>query len=154
MRIDIVLKAIKFNSFPSTTTTTTTTTTATTCLLFSLHHHHHISIVFPPPPPPPPPPTHFYCFPSTTTTTTTTFSLFSSTTITATTFPLFFSTTVNKRLQTTIISSVCRNVSSCQEQPWFSSIFSCFSSSSMTVSFTDSQSTTTTCISPTLIQYT
>ena len=98
MRIDIVLKAIKFNSFP---------------------------------PPPPlsycvPPPPHFYCFPSTTTTTTTIFSLFSSTTISATTFPLFFSTTVNKRLQTTIISSVCRNVSSCQEQLWFSSVFSCF----------------------------
>ena len=70
MRIDIVLKAIKFNSFPS------TTTTATTFLLFSLHHHHHhhISIVFPPPPPPPP---HFYCFPSTTATTATTFLLFS-----------------------------------------------------------------------------
>ena len=89
LRIDIVLKAIKFNSFPpppppppqfycfpSTTTTAityfycfpSTTTTATTILLFSLHHHHrhHISIVFPPPPPP-----HFYCFPSTTTTTTT-----------------------------------------------------------------------------------
>ena len=51
-RIDIVLKAIKFNSSPS------TSTTATTFLLFSLHHRHHISIVFPPPPPPP----HFYCF--------------------------------------------------------------------------------------------
>ena len=62
-RIDIVLKAIKFNSSPS------TSTTATTFLLFSLHHHHHhISIVFflppAPPPPPPPPPLHFYYFSS------------------------------------------------------------------------------------------
>ena len=118
MRIDIVLKAIKFNSFR-------------------------------PPPPlsycvPPPPPPHFFCFPSTPTTATTT----------ATTFPLFFSTTVNKRLRATIITSVCRNVSSCQEQSWFSSILSCLSSSSATVSFTDSQSTTTTCISQSLIQYT
>ena len=120
-------------------------------------HHHHFPIVFPPPPPPPP---HFYCFPSTTTTTATTtitvttyFYCFPSTTTTAatillfssttttTTFPLFYSTTVNKRLQTTIISSVCRNVSSCQEQSWFSSTLSCLSSSSATVSFTDSQST-------------
>ena len=117
LHIDIVLKAIKFNSFPP-----------------------------PPPPlsycvPPPPPPPHFYCFPSTTTTTTT-FSLFSSTNTTATTFPLFFPTTVNTRLQTTIISSVCRYVSSCQEHSWFSSILSCLSSSSATVSFTDSQSYT------------
>ena len=53
MRIDIVLKAIKFNSFPPPP---------------------HISIVFPPPPPPPPhisivfppqppPPPQFYCVP-------------------------------------------------------------------------------------------
>ena len=135
MRIDIVLKAIKFNSFPSTTTTTTTT-----FLLFSLHHHHHhhrhhISIVFPPPPPPPPPP-HFYCFPTTTTTTTTTTTfLLSSSITTTTTFPLFYSTTVNIRLQTTMISSVCRNVSSCQEQSWFSSTLSCLSNSSATVFF-------------------
>ena len=72
MRIDIVLKAIQFNSFPPPPPLSycvppppppphfycfpsTTTTTATTFLLFSLHHHHrhHISIVFPPPPPPP-----------------------------------------------------------------------------------------------------
>ena len=82
MRIDIVLKAINFNSFPPPPhisivfppppppppqfhcfpSTTPTTTTATTILLFSLHNHHrhHNSIVFPPPPPPPP---QFYCFP-------------------------------------------------------------------------------------------
>ena len=73
-------------------------------------------------------------------TTTTTFLLFSSTT---TTFVIFSSTTsktVNKRLQTTIVSSVCRSVSSCQEQSWFSSTFSCLSSSSAPVSFTDSHS--------------
>ena len=67
MRIDIVLKVIKLNSFPPLPPlsysvppppppphlycfpSTTTTTTATTFLLFSLHHHHyhhHISIVF------------------------------------------------------------------------------------------------------------
>ena len=160
LRFYIGFQVIKIYCFPSTTTTfllfsssttttataphfycfpsTTTTATTTTFLLFSLHHHHHhhISIVFPPPPPPPPP--HFYCFPSTTTTTT---------------FLLFYSTTVNKRLQTTIISSVCRNVSSCQEQSWFSSILSCLLPSA-TVSFTDRKSTTTTCISPSLIQYT
>ena len=84
LRIDIVLKAIKFYSFPPPPPpqfycfpppppphfycfSSTTTTTATTFLLFSLHRHH-ISIVSPPPP-------HFYCFPSTTTTTT--FLLFS-----------------------------------------------------------------------------
>ena len=111
-----------------------------------------ISIVFPPSPP------HFYCFPSTTTTTTATtvllycFPSTTTTTTTATTFPLFFPTTVNTRLQTTIISSVRRNVSSCQEQSWFPSILSCLSSSSATVSFTDRQSTTTTCISPSLTQ--
>ena len=119
-------------------------------------HHHHISIVFFPPPPPP----HFYSFPSTTTTT---FLLFSSTTttfllpssITTTiTFPLFYSTTVNIRLQTTMISSVCRNVSSFQEQSWFSSTLSCLSSSLATVPLTESQFTTTTCISSSLIQYT
>ena len=104
-----------------------------------------IFIVFPPPPP------NFYCF---STSSSSSFYCFPSTTTTAITFPLFFSTTVNKRLQTTIISSVCRNVSSCQEQSWFSSILSCLSSSSATVSFTDSQSKTTTCISPSLIQYT
>ena len=54
LRIDIVLKAIKFNSFPPPPPLSncfpSTTTTATTFLLFSLHHHHHhISIVFPPP---------------------------------------------------------------------------------------------------------
>ena len=64
LRIDIVLKAIKFNSFPPPPPPPhfycfpSTTTTTTTFLLFSLHHHHHhISIVFPPPPPP-----HFHCF--------------------------------------------------------------------------------------------
>ena len=118
LRIDIVLKAIKFYSF-------------------SPPPPPHFYCVPPPPPPsqfysfppPPPPPSHFYCFPSTTATTT---------------FLFFSSTTVNKRLQTTIISSVCRIVSSCQEQSWFYSILSCLSSSSATVSFTDSQSTATT----------
>ena len=85
MRIDIVLKAIQFNSFPPPPSLSYCfpSTTATTFLLFSLHHHHrhHISIVSPPPQPPQPP--HFYYFPPT-----------------ATTFPLFFCTTVNKRLQT------------------------------------------------------
>ena len=86
LRIDIVLKAIKFYSFPPPPP-----------LLPPPHFY-----CFPPPPPPPlqfycfppppppplPPPPHFHCFPSTTT-----FSLFSSTTTTtATTFPLFFST--------------------------------------------------------------
>ena len=93
-------------------------------LLFSLHHHHHHISIVFPPPPPPP---HFYCPPS---------------------------TTVNKRLQTTIISSVCRNVSSFQEQSWFSPIVSCLSSSSAPVSLPDRYSTITACISPSLIQYT
>ena len=65
LRIDIVLKAIKFYSFPPPP---------------PLDFY-----CVPPPPPrpqfycfPPPPPPHFYCFPSTTTTTTTTtFLLFS-----------------------------------------------------------------------------
>ena len=58
MRIDIVLKAIKFNSFPPPPPP--------------------LSYCVPPPPPPPTPPPHFYCFPSTSTTTTaTTFLLFS-----------------------------------------------------------------------------
>ena len=76
LRIDIVLKAIKFYSFPPPP---------------------HFYCVPPPPPqfycfpPPPPPPSHFYFFPSTTTTTKV--SLFNSTTTTAPTFPLFFSTT-------------------------------------------------------------
>ena len=60
LRIDIVLKAIKFNSFPPPPPLPPhfycfpSTTTTTTFLLFSLHHHHHhhhrhhISIVFPP----------------------------------------------------------------------------------------------------------
>ena len=70
LRIDIVLKAIKFYSFPPPPPPHfycfPSTTTTTTFLLFSL------------PPPPPPPPPHFYCFPTTTTTDTTTFSLFSN----------------------------------------------------------------------------
>ena len=83
MRIDIVLKAIKLNSFPPPPPPTfllcSSITPTTTFLLFSLHHRrHHISAVFPPRPPPPPQPPHFYCFPSTTTTT-----------ITATTFLMF-----------------------------------------------------------------
>ena len=75
--IEIVLKAIKFYSFPPPPPPD-------------------FYCVPPPPPPPqfycfqsPPPPPHFYYFPFTTTTDTTTFSLFSSTT----TFPLLFSTT-------------------------------------------------------------
>ena len=84
LRIDIVLKAIKFYSFPPPP---------------------HFYCVPPPPPqfycfpPPPPPPSHFYFFPSTTTTTKV--SLFNSTTTTAPTFPLFFSTTTTTTTTTT-----------------------------------------------------
>ena len=131
-----------FQCFPS--------TTATTFLLFCLHNHHrqHISTVLSPPPPPPhfycflPPPSPpplFYCFPSTTTTTS---------------FPLFPLQRFYKRLQIAILSSVCSNVSSCQEQSCFSSALSCLSSLSATVSLKDSYSTTTSCTSPGLIQYT
>ena len=86
LRIDIVLKAIKFYSFPPPP---------------------HFYCVPPPPPqfycfpPPPPPPSHFYFFPSTTTTTKV--SLFNSTTTTAPTFPLFFSTTTT----TTTTFTIC-----------------------------------------------
>ena len=59
-----------------------------------------------------------------------------------------------KRTQVTTISSFCSNVSRSEEQPWFSSTVTCLSSSSAPVSFTDSHSTTTTCISPNLIQCT
>ena len=117
-------------------------------------HHHHISIAFfhhhqq-----------HFYSFfsPNTTTfplisSTTTTFLLFFSTT--ATTFLLLSSTTFNKRLQSTIISLFCSNVSCSEEQSWFSPIVSCLSSSSAPVSLPDRHSTITACISPSLIQYT
>ena len=137
LRIDIVLKAIKFNTFPPRPPPppphfycfpSTTTTTTTTFLLFSLHHHHHhrhhISIVFPPPPPPPP---HFYCFPST----------------------RFY-----KRLPTAILSSFCSNVSCSEQHSWFSSAVSCLPCLAAPVSFKDSHSTTTTCTSPSLIQYT
>ena len=125
LRIYIGFQATKILLFSSPKTTTTTTTT--TFLLFFILLLL-ISIGFPPP--------HSIVFyPS------------------PTRF-IFFSTRFYKRLPTAIISSVCRNVSSCQEQSWFSSTLSCLSSSSATVSFTDSQSTTTTCISPSLIQCT
>ena len=71
MRIDIVLKATKFNSFPP-----PPPPPHFYCFFLHLHHHHrhHNSIVFAPPPPlppphfccvspPPPPPPQFYCFP-------------------------------------------------------------------------------------------
>ena len=140
LRIDIGLKAIKFYSFPPPPQ--------------PLPTPHFFG--FPPPPPHfysfPPPPTTFPLFFSTTTTT---FLLFSSsTTTTTTTFTIFFSMTVNKRMQTTIISSVCRSVSSFQEQSWFSSTLSSLSSSLATVPLTESQFTTTTCISSSLTQYT
>ena len=88
------------------------------------------------------------------TSTTTTFLFFSSSSTTTTTF--LSSKSFYKRRQITPISSVCSNVSSSQEQPQFSSTVSCLSSSSAPVSltYTDSYSTTTTCISPSLIQCT
>ena len=111
------------------------------------HHHHrlHISIVFPPPPPPP----HFYCFLPTTTATFLLFSLhhhhisivFFHLHHISIVFPpppqpphfhCFPSARFYKRLPTAILSSFCSNVSSCQEQSWFSSALSCLSSSSGT----------------------
>ena len=83
--------------------------------------------------------------------TTTTFLLFSSFTTSAK-FLFFPFKSFYKRPYFTTISSVCSNVWSCQDQPWFSSTVSCLFSSSAPVSLTDSHSTTTTCISPSLIQ--
>ena len=122
-----------FYCFPSSTTTATS-------LLISLylhhHRHHHISIVLFHHQrhhhisivfPPPPQPRHFYCFPST----------------------RFY-----KRLPTAILSSFCSNVSCSEQQSWFSSAVSCLPCLSAPVSFKDSYTTATTCISPSLIQCT
>ena len=96
---------------------------------------------YPPPKPQLPPPPHFYCFLSSSSSSSS-FLLFFLLLLLILLFSIlrplvsfFFSTRFYKRLPTAIISSVCRNVSSCQEQSWFSSILSCLSSSSA-VSYT------------------
>ena len=102
-----------------------------------LHHHHHISIVFFS--------HHHHISIFSPSVTTTAFLLFTSST-TSTTLLFFPFKSFYKRPYITTVSSVCSNVSSCQEQPWFSPTVSCLFSSSAPVSLTDSHSTTTTCI--------
>ena len=92
-----------------------------------------ISIVFPPPPPPP----QFYCFSSSSS------SLYS-----------FLSFAHSFQLPTAILSSFCSNVSRTKQQSWFSPAVGCLPCLSAPVSFKDSYSTTTTCTSPSLLQYT
>ena len=69
-------------------------------------------------------------------------------------FHFFFSTRFYKRLPTAIFSSLCSNVSCREQQSWFSSAVSLLPCLSAPVSFKDSYSKTTTCTSPSLIQYT
>ena len=59
-----------------------------------------------------------------------------------------------KRLPFAIISSFCSNASCSEQLSWFSSAVSWLSCSSAPVSFKDSCSTTTSCPSPSLVQYT
>ena len=139
LRIDIGLKAIKFYSFPPPPQ--------------PLPTPHFFG--FPPPPPHfsrfPPPPPQFYCFPSTTTTTTTYLLLY----ILRPLVSFFFSppSRFSKILPTAILSSFCSNVSCSKQQSWFSSSVSWLPWSAPG-SFKDSYSTTTSCTSPSLIQYT
>ena len=95
----------------------------------------------------PPPPPHFYCFSSSSSS----FYCFLSF---AYSFHFFFSTRFYIRLPTAIFSSLCSNVSCREQQSWFSSAVSLLPCLSAPVSFKDSYSKTTTCTSPSLIQYT
>ena len=113
------------------------------------HHHFYcfsllllISIVFSPP-------AHFYFFPSSSSS-----SSFYCFLFFAHSFHFFFSTRFYKRLPTAIFSSLWSNVSCSEQQSWFSSAVSWLPCLSAPVSFKDSYSTTTTCTSPSLIQYT
>ena len=65
----------------------------------------------------------------------------------------FFATRFYKRLPTAIFSSFWSNVSCSEQESWFSSAVSWLPCLSSPVSFKDSYSTTTTCTSPSLIQY-
>ena len=69
-------------------------------------------------------------------------------------FTFFCCTIFYKRLPTAMISWFCSNVSCSEQQSWFSSAVSWLPCSLAPVSFKDSYSRTTTCASPSLIQFT